>query len=144
MQFCQSYFITLLCVHIVPGIYNFCKLTYHRCTLLDSHKRRGGCTLEETPKFRLQTKCQNAAASIEATYHLLDIGFPLHGENRKNGQKKNPLNSLILNIQDIAKFANFSKSVLHMKFSQISEIVTGTIFSRTGIIQGNCEFGNRI
>ena len=43
------------------------------------------------------------------------------------------VNSLIVKIQNIpiiaARFTNVSKSVLHKKLSQISEIGTGNIFS---------------
>ena len=38
----------------------------------------------------------------------------------------------------VVKFSNFSKSVLHMKLSQISEIGTGKMFSQTGK-QGICK-----
>ena len=45
-----------------------------------------------------------------------------------------------LKIQDIAifavRFSIFSKSVLHMKLAQISEIGTGKISSGTGKMQG--------
>ena len=96
---------------------------------------------------------------------IYDLMSPLHRGNRKNGQQ-NPLsgktqgiwgekhrekfaqvvNSLFLNIQDIAIFAaefvNFSKSISHMKLSQISEIDTEKISSRmenTGKTQGSCK-----
>ena len=55
------------------------------------------------------------------------------------------VNSLLLTIQDIARFAanfsNFSKSVLHMEMSRASEIDTGKLLGRQG---KHREFANQI